>query len=314
MFTHRRPRRLRPRGRPPYGPRRRAHPGLRAAGLHRHGEDARSRARWPSSATAWCSATPSTCSSSPGTSDRRARGPARVHGLGRRDHHRLRRLPGVLDGPRLRGRGDQAPPRRAQLTGCSRSRRRVCASAPTWTATSASWAPRPRWRSRPRSAPTSRSPSTSARRSTWSATTRRARWSAPTAGSTAASPGTASTRRRTRCSSGSSRAASTRTSARESTAYVAQRRTWTASPSAARSASRRSRCARWWSGRCAARRASAPRHLLGIGDVDDILHAVGAGIDIFDCATPTRLARHGTALVPDPERRWRLDLSKAPHR
>ncbi len=42
------------------------------------------------------------------------------------------------------------------------------------------------------------------------------------------------------------------------------------------------------------------RHLLGIGDVDDILHAVGAGIDLFDCATPTRLARHGTALVQDP--------------
>ena len=54
-----------------------------------------------------------------------------------------------------------------------------------------------------------------------------------------------------------------------------------------------------------------PRHLLGIGDVDDILHAVGEGIDSFDCATPTRLARHGTALVPDPERRYRLDLSKA---
>jgi queuine tRNA-ribosyltransferase len=56
------------------------------------------------------------------------------------------------------------------------------------------------------------------------------------------------------------------------------------------------------------------RHLLGIGDVDDIVHAVGAGIDLFDCATPTRLARHGTALVEDPGRRWRLDLTKAEHR
>jgi queuine tRNA-ribosyltransferase len=53
-----------------------------------------------------------------------------------------------------------------------------------------------------------------------------------------------------------------------------------------------------------------PRHLLGIGDVDDILHAVGAGIDLFDCATPTRLGRHGTALVPDPGARWRLDLGR----
>ena len=57
-----------------------------------------------------------------------------------------------------------------------------------------------------------------------------------------------------------------------------------------------------------------PRHLLGVGDVDDIVHAVGAGIDSFDCATPTRLARHKTALVPDPERRWRLELDKAPSR
>jgi queuine tRNA-ribosyltransferase len=56
------------------------------------------------------------------------------------------------------------------------------------------------------------------------------------------------------------------------------------------------------------------RHLLGIGDVDDVVHAVGAGIDLFDCATPTRLARHGTALVEDPGRRWRLDLTKADHR
>jgi queuine tRNA-ribosyltransferase len=56
-----------------------------------------------------------------------------------------------------------------------------------------------------------------------------------------------------------------------------------------------------------------PRHLLGIGDVDDIVHAVGAGIDLFDCATPTRLARHGTALVPDPGARWRLDLTKSEH-
>ena len=44
--------------------------------------------------------------------------------------------------------------------------------------------------------------------------------------------------------------------------------------------------------------------------MDDIVHAVAAGIDTFDCATPTRLARHGTALVPDPEQRWRLDLTK----
>jgi queuine tRNA-ribosyltransferase len=56
-----------------------------------------------------------------------------------------------------------------------------------------------------------------------------------------------------------------------------------------------------------------PRHLLGIGDVDDLVHGIAAGIDMFDCASPTRLARHGTALVADRERRWRLDLVKAIH-
>ena len=55
----------------------------------------------------------------------------------------------------------------------------------------------------------------------------------------------------------------------------------------------------------------APRHLLGIGDVDDMLAGVAAGIDTFDCATPTRLARHGTALVADPDGRWRVDLTKS---
>jgi queuine tRNA-ribosyltransferase len=54
-----------------------------------------------------------------------------------------------------------------------------------------------------------------------------------------------------------------------------------------------------------------PRHLLGIGEIDDLVHCVGLGIDTFDCAMPTRLGRHGVALVPDPERRWRVDLTAA---
>jgi queuine tRNA-ribosyltransferase len=32
---------------------------------------------------------------------------------------------------------------------------------------------------------------------------------------------------------------------------------------------------------------------------------------MFDCAIPTRLARHGTALAPNPEGRFRIDLTKA---
>jgi queuine tRNA-ribosyltransferase len=55
----------------------------------------------------------------------------------------------------------------------------------------------------------------------------------------------------------------------------------------------------------------APKHLLGIGEVDDVLGGIGLGLDVFDCAVPTRLARHGVALAPSPETRWRLDLRKA---
>ncbi len=59
-----------------------------------------------------------------------------------------------------------------------------------------------------------------------------------------------------------------------------------------------------------------PRHLLGIGDVDDLIECVARGIDMFDCVSPTRLGRHGTALVrdtaaPPAERRWRLNVANA---
>jgi queuine tRNA-ribosyltransferase len=57
----------------------------------------------------------------------------------------------------------------------------------------------------------------------------------------------------------------------------------------------------------------APKHLLGIGEVDDLLAGIALGLDVFDCAVPTRLARHGVALVPDPDNRFRLDLRKAIH-
>ncbi len=50
------------------------------------------------------------------------------------------------------------------------------------------------------------------------------------------------------------------------------------------------------------------RHLLGVGDVDDLLEGVARGIDMFDCVSPTRLGRHGAALIKDRERRWRLNV------
>jgi queuine tRNA-ribosyltransferase len=57
-----------------------------------------------------------------------------------------------------------------------------------------------------------------------------------------------------------------------------------------------------------------PRHLLGIGDVDDLIEGVARGIDMFDCVSPTRLGRHGTALVRDASRRWKLNMSNAANR
>jgi queuine tRNA-ribosyltransferase len=36
-----------------------------------------------------------------------------------------------------------------------------------------------------------------------------------------------------------------------------------------------------------------PRHLLGVGSPEDLVIGVGLGMDLFDCALPTRVARHG---------------------
>ncbi|BBM89514.1 queuine tRNA-ribosyltransferase [Spirochaetota bacterium] len=41
-----------------------------------------------------------------------------------------------------------------------------------------------------------------------------------------------------------------------------------------------------------------PLHLLGIGDRSSIFYGVRAGIATFDCVAPTRMARHGHAIVP----------------
>jgi queuine tRNA-ribosyltransferase len=40
-----------------------------------------------------------------------------------------------------------------------------------------------------------------------------------------------------------------------------------------------------------------PIHLLGIGGIEDILYGVSQGVDTFDCVAPTRLGRHGGALI-----------------
>lgn len=38
-----------------------------------------------------------------------------------------------------------------------------------------------------------------------------------------------------------------------------------------------------------------PRYLMGVGTPEDLLAGVEAGIDMFDCVNPTRIARHGVA-------------------
>ncbi|MBF0553118.1 MAG: tRNA guanosine(34) transglycosylase Tgt [Nitrospirae bacterium] len=43
--------------------------------------------------------------------------------------------------------------------------------------------------------------------------------------------------------------------------------------------------------------ADKPRYLMGVGFPEDILVAVEAGFDMFDCVIPTRTARHGTLLT-----------------
>ncbi len=58
---------------------------------------------------------------------------------------------------------------------------------------------------------------------------------------------------------------------------------------------------------------AGPRHLLGIGEPDDLMAGIASGVDLFDCAMPTRLARHGMALAPLPERRFRFDLRHGAH-
>jgi len=43
--------------------------------------------------------------------------------------------------------------------------------------------------------------------------------------------------------------------------------------------------------------AARPRYLMGVGTPEDLLRAIGAGIDLFDCVMPTRNARNGQAFT-----------------
>ncbi len=45
--------------------------------------------------------------------------------------------------------------------------------------------------------------------------------------------------------------------------------------------------------------AEKPRYLMGVGSPEDILHAIGSGVDMFDCVLPTRNARNGTLFTSE---------------
>lgn len=53
-----------------------------------------------------------------------------------------------------------------------------------------------------------------------------------------------------------------------------------------------------------------PRHLLGIGEPDDLFAAVAAGADTFDCVTPARVARNAAVFSAD----GRFNVNTAPNR
>ncbi|MFG1395673.1 tRNA guanosine(34) transglycosylase Tgt [Roseixanthobacter pseudopolyaromaticivorans] len=55
--------------------------------------------------------------------------------------------------------------------------------------------------------------------------------------------------------------------------------------------------------------STKPRYLMGVGTPDDLLEAVGRGIDMFDCVMPTRSGRHALAFT----RFGKINLKNARH-
>ncbi|HXG02022.1 MAG TPA: tRNA guanosine(34) transglycosylase Tgt [Candidatus Binatia bacterium] len=45
--------------------------------------------------------------------------------------------------------------------------------------------------------------------------------------------------------------------------------------------------------------ADRPRYLMGVGKPEDLVEAVGSGVDLFDCVLPTRNARNGQCFTAD---------------
>lgn len=55
--------------------------------------------------------------------------------------------------------------------------------------------------------------------------------------------------------------------------------------------------------------AGKPRYLMGVGFPEDMLEAIGMGVDMFDCVLPTRCARHSLVFTS----RGRLRMKNAMH-
>jgi queuine tRNA-ribosyltransferase len=55
--------------------------------------------------------------------------------------------------------------------------------------------------------------------------------------------------------------------------------------------------------------AGCPRYLMGVGTPPDLLHAILAGVDLFDCVLPTHLAWQGTAFTST----GRVRLTRGPN-
>jgi queuine tRNA-ribosyltransferase len=53
-----------------------------------------------------------------------------------------------------------------------------------------------------------------------------------------------------------------------------------------------------------------PRYLMGVGFPEDLIEAVGRGVDLFDCVAPTRMGRNGAVFTRD----GRLNIKRTEYR
>jgi queuine tRNA-ribosyltransferase len=57
--------------------------------------------------------------------------------------------------------------------------------------------------------------------------------------------------------------------------------------------------------------ADRPRYLMGVGFPEDLVEAIGRGVDLFDCVAPTRMGRNGTAFTSEGRLNVRLSALRA---